>query len=123
MPNKKPFSWPARFTSFTYAWAGIKAVLRTEHNALIHLALTVAVLLAAFFFRISLQEGMALVIVMAMVWTAEIFNTALEKAMDFISEEKHPQIGLVKDLAAAAVLVTAAAAFIVGCLVFIPKLF
>ncbi len=123
MPNRKPFSWSARLKSFTYAWAGLKAVLRTEHNAHIHLVLTIAVLIASFFFRVSLQEGMALVIVMAMVWTAEIFNTAIEKAMDFISKEKHPQIGLVKDLAAAAVLVTAAAAIIVGCLVFIPKLF
>ena len=58
-----------------------------------------------------------------MVWTAEIFNTAIEKTMDFISREKHPQIKLVKDLAAAAVLITAVSAIIVGAIIFIPKLF
>ena len=119
MPNKKPFSWSARAKSFTYSWDGLKALMQTEHNAHIHLACSVAVVIAGFLFRINLTEAMALVISMGMVWTAEIFNTA----MDFISTEKHPQIGLVKDLASAAVLVAAIAAFIVGCLVFIPKLF
>ena len=123
MPNKKPFSWSARAKSFTYSWDGLKALMQTEHNAHIHLACSVAVVIAGFLFRINLTEAMALVISMGMVWTAEIFNTAIEKAMDFISTEKHPQIGLVKDLASAAVLVAAIAAFIVGCLVFIPKLF
>ena len=58
---------------------------------------------------------------MAVVWMAELFNSAIEKAMDFISTEKHPQIKLVKDLAAAAVLITALAAVIVGGIIFIPK--
>ena len=123
MQNKKSFSWAARFKSFTYAWAGIKAVLRTEHNAQIHLVLSIAVVIAGFLLRISLTEAALLVIAMAFVWMAEIFNTAIEKAMDFISTEKHPQIGLVKDLAAAAVLVAAIAAVVIGALVFIPKLF
>ena len=60
---------------------------------------------------------------MAMVWMAELFNTAIEKTMDFISKEAHPQIKLVKDLAAAAVLIAAIAAVLVGALIFIPKLF
>jgi diacylglycerol kinase len=57
-----------------------------------------------------------------MVWVAEIFNTAIEKTMDFISRERHPQIKLIKDLAAAAVLVTAFSALITGAIIFIPKL-
>ena len=72
--------------------------------------------------KISISEAIALIIVMALVWMAELFNTALEKIMDFISTEHHPQIKLIKDLAAAAVLIAAVAAFLVGCFVFIPKL-
>jgi diacylglycerol kinase len=49
-------------------------------------------------------------------------NTALEKTIDFISVEKHPQIKLIKDVAAGAVLIAAIAAVIVGCFIFIPKL-
>lgn len=121
--EQKKFSWKERGNSFTYAWDGIKAVLRTEHNTWIHLALTVVALTLGFVLKISAGEFMGLIIVMTMVWTAEIFNTAIEKTMDFISKERHPQIKLVKDLAAAAVLITALSAIVVGAIIFIPKLF
>ena len=121
--ERKKFSWKERGNSFTYAWDGIKAVFRTEHNTWIHLALTVVALLLGFILKISRGEFLVLLIVMTMVWTAEIFNTALEKTMDFISKEKHPQIKLVKDLAAGAVLLTPLSALVVGAIIFIPKLF
>ena len=63
-----------------------------------------------------------LVFAIGFVWVAELFNTAIEKIMDFISKEQHPKIKLIKDLSAAAVLVAAMVAFITGCIVFIPKL-
>ena len=119
----KKFSWKERDNSFTYAWAGIKAVFRTEHNTWIHLVLTCMAMVIGLVLKISPGEFIALIIVMTMVWTAEIFNTPIEKTMDFISREKHPQIKLVKDLAAAAVLITAVSAMIVGAIIFIPKLF
>ncbi len=121
--EQRKFSWKERGNSFGYAWDGIKAVLRTEHNTWIHLALTLMAIVLGIVLKISAGEFTALIIVMTMVWTAEIFNTAIEKTMDFISKEKHPQIKLVKDLAAAAVLLTALAALAVGAIIFIPKLF
>lgn len=121
--EQRKFSWKERGNSFTYAWDGIKAVLQTEHNTWIHLTLTVVALSLGFILNISAGEFTGLIIVMTMVWTAEIFNTAIEKTMDFISKEKHPQIKLVKDLAAAAVLITAISAIVVGAIIFIPKLF
>lgn len=121
--ERRRFSWKERGNSFTYAWDGIKAVLRTEHNTWIHLGLTLLAIVLGFVFKISRGEFIALVIVMAMVWVAEIFNTAIEKTMDFISKERHPQIKLVKDLSAAAVLITAIAALIVGGMIFIPRLY
>lgn len=121
MPNKK-FSWKERGSSFGFAWQGLKALFRTEHNAWIHGGLTVVVIFLSLLLGVSLTEAAVLILTMAFVWAAEIFNTALEKAMDFISKERHPQIGLVKDLAAAAVLVSAIAALLVGLLIFLPKL-
>jgi diacylglycerol kinase len=121
MPNKK-FSWRERGNSFGFAWQGIKALFRTEHNAWIHGGLTVVVVFLSLLLEVSRTEAAILILAMAFVWAAEIFNTALEKAMDFVSTEKHPQIKLVKDLAAAAVLVAAAAALLVGLLIFLPKL-
>jgi diacylglycerol kinase len=57
-----------------------------------------------------------------MVWAAEIFNTSIERIMDYLSKEKQPAIKIIKDLAAAAVLVTALTALLVGAFVFIPKI-
>ncbi len=120
--KSKPFSWKARFKSFIYAWEGLKALLRTEYNAWIHLGFTIAAILLSIEFRINPTETIALIIAMALVWTAELFNTAIEKSIDFVSTEIHPQIKLVKDLSAAAVFVTAIAAALIGLIIFIPKI-
>jgi diacylglycerol kinase len=119
----RKFSIPDRLKSFVYAWSGIKQVFRSEHNMWIHLSLAVVAIALAIFVKINKGEWVALVLVMALVVMAELFNTAIEKTMDFISKEKHPQIKQIKDIAAGAVLVAATAAIIVGCFIFIPKLF
>jgi len=124
MPNyESRFSWSARLKSFTYAGQGLQALFRTEHNAWIHFVLTVAALVAAFVLNISRGEWLALIIAFGLVWMAELFNTCIEKTMDFLSEEKHPQIKVIKDMAAAAVLIAALVAFFVGLIIFLPRLF
>ena len=123
MPNyESRFSWKARLKSFSYAGAGYRALFRTEHNAWIHFTLTVAAVVAGIVLRVSREEWIALVIAFGLVWMAEIFNTCLEKVMDFLTEERHPQIKIIKDLAAAAVLTAAIVAFLVGLLIFIPRI-
>ena len=117
------FSLVSRFKSFTYAWSGIKELLRTEHNTWVHLFLTIITVILGLVFNITIGEWTALIICMAMVWSAEIFNTCIEKFLDFISTENHPQIKLIKDMAAGAVLIVSLAAFIVGGIIFIPKIF
>lgn len=121
--SSKKFSFADRFKSFAYAWAGMKAVLKTEHNTWIHLCLSIVSIALGFVLNISRGEFLALIIVIAMVWVTELFNTCFEKTMDLINVEKHPQIKLIKDMAAAAVLISAIAAVIVGALIFIPKIF
>ncbi len=117
------FSLQHRLKSFSYAWAGIKAVLSTEHNTWIHLFLTALAMALGFALQISNAEFILLLIVIAMVWVAEIFNTCIEKIMDFITTENHPKIRQIKDMAAAAVLISSFAALIVGAIIFIPKIF
>jgi len=120
--ENKPFSWKARFKSFIYAWSGIKALLKTEHNAWIHLGATIAVIMLSIEFSITSTEVIALIIAIALVWMAELFNTAIEKSIDFVSTEIHPQIRIIKDLSAAAVFITAIAAACIGLIIFIPKI-
>lgn len=118
----KAFCWRERLHSFRYAVNGLKALLRHEHNTWIHAAFTLVALVFAVALCINITEWCLLLFAIAFVWTTEVINTAIEKAMDFISLEKHPQIGLVKDLAAAAVLLSAVAAALIGTLIFLPKL-
>ena len=121
--TRKPFSFKERYNSFGYAWQGIKALFRTEHNAWIHTAIAVAVSIAAIILKVSRTEAIVLISTIAFVFVTEILNTAIEKLADFVSLQKHPQIGLVKDLAAAAVLIAAISAVIIGTIIFYPKLF
>jgi diacylglycerol kinase len=122
-PNKSlPFSLQSRLKSFEYAWQGVRAVLKTEHNTWIHLALTVSAVICGFLLEVSKLEWVSLIIVIAMVWIAELINTAIEKTIDFISLERNPLLKKIKDMAAAAVLIAAVAALLVGCVIFIPKL-
>ncbi len=121
MKKNKSFSLRARGKSFKYAIDGIGKFFRSEHNALLHFIGTIAVIILAIVTCASKLEIIALTLVIGFVWTAELFNTAIEKIMDFISAEQHPEIKFIKDISAAAVLVAAIVAFITGCIVFIPK--
>ena len=122
MENNKPFSVNDRGNSFKYAFAGIVAFFNKEHNARIHLAATIAVIALAVGFHISTIEAIVLTLAMGFVWSAEIFNTAIEKMMDFISTKKNSKIKFIKDVSAAAVLVAAVTALGTGCIIFIPKI-
>jgi diacylglycerol kinase (ATP) len=121
--SKAPsFSWKARLKSFVYAWEGIVSFFRWEQNAQIHLIFTFLVLVLSVTLGVSNWEAIAVVFSIAFVWVAEMINTAIEKTIDFVSMERHPQIKLIKDIAAGAVLVASLTAVIVGSFIFIPKL-
>lgn len=119
----KQFSIRARANSFRYAWEGVSTFFAQEHNAWIHLAASISVLIAAWCFKVSNTEMMLLIIVTGLVWVTEIINTAVEKLADFVSPGYHPKIKLIKDLSAAAVLVAAFISMVTGAFIFIPKFF
>lgn len=117
------FSLKKRAASFYYAIDGIRRFFKTEHNAWLHLAATAAVGAMVIKYRVSTTEAVLLIFSIGFVWASEIFNTCIEKIMDFISTEKHPQIRLIKDMSAGAVLIAAITALIIGLIVFVPKIF
>jgi diacylglycerol kinase len=116
------FSLRQRLKSFRFAFAGLSAFIFEEHNARVHAAATAVAVISGFLFNISTVEWLTVIIVTAMVWAAEIFNTVVEKIMDHVTPGYHPQVKTIKDLSAAAVLVTAIAALIAGLIIFIPKI-
>jgi diacylglycerol kinase (ATP) len=111
-----------RIISFRYAFEGWAYVLRTQHNAWIHGAATVAVVILAFWLGMSRVEWSILILTIAIVWLAEFTNTALEAVIDLVSPDYHPLAKTAKDVAAGAVLVSACAAVIVGLIILGPPL-
>lgn len=116
------FTIKKRLKSFTYAWKGIKSVLRKEHNSWIHSGMGILVILFGIILKLSVNEWIAIIICIGMVFTAEALNTAIERLVNLVSPQQNKQAGDVKDIAAGAVLITCIAAAIVGLIIFIPKL-
>jgi diacylglycerol kinase (ATP) len=109
--------------SFRHAGRGFAWALSSQANLRVHFVAAAVVLIAALVLRFSVIEFVALVLCFTVVVAAELFNTTLEVLIDYAWPEHHPMIGRAKDVAAAAVLVAAAGAAIVGVLLFARHIF
>ena len=122
MKKQEKFSIAKRLKSFTYAFNGPKVLFQEEHNSRIHLFATVCVIIAGALLKLSLLEWAAVAFAVGLVFSGEIFNSAIEDLSDVICPERDDRIKKVKDLAAAAVLVNAITAAVIGILIFLPKI-
>jgi len=104
--------------SFRHAGRGLAWALSSQANLRVHFVAAAVVLIAALVLGFSVIEFVGLVLCFTVVVVAELFNTTLEVLIDYAWPEHHPMIGRAKDVAAAAVLVAAAGAAIVGILLF-----
>jgi diacylglycerol kinase (ATP) len=100
----------------------MRTLLVSQHNAWIHAAATVGVIVAGLSARLQRLEWLALVVAIVLVWMAEATNTAFEFLCDVASPEFHPLVARAKDVAAAAVLICAAGALVIAAVVFVPHL-
>jgi len=115
---------PKKFIkSFKYAKLGAQHAIKTQRNLWIHCGVALLVLIFAYFLKCSLNEFALLILTIFFVLTAEMFNTAIEEMVNLLSPHHQAQAALVKNLAAGAVLLVSVGAFIVGVLVFLPKVF
>jgi diacylglycerol kinase (ATP) len=115
-----PFSLRARVRSFRFALAGGRMLLVSQHNAWIHAAATMGVIMAGLSTGLTRLEWALLALAIGMVWAMEALNTGVELLADEITQERRPRIGQAKDVAAFGVLAAAIAAVAVGLLVFLP---
>jgi diacylglycerol kinase len=109
-----------RLKSFAYALQGLAHLVRTQPNARLHLLAAVLVCAAGGYVGLSRSEWLWITVAITLVWSAEAFNTALEQLADVLHPQQHPGIGRAKDVAAAAVLIAAVGAAVIGVLVFVP---
>jgi diacylglycerol kinase (ATP) len=121
--NSNKFSLKSRFDSFKFAFRGLWSLLKNEHNSRIHLLAASAAIALGIILKINLYEWSLLVIVIGIVFIAELINSSLEKLADLVDREWNESIMKAKDYAAAAVLISAIVSVVVGGLIFIPKIF
>ena len=112
----------SRIASFRYAFQGWHHVFRTQQNMWIHGVIATVVFFLALWLRLPAHDWAMLVLTTAMVFAAEFMNTAIEAVVDLASPDKHPLAKIGKDVGAAAVLVAALAAILIGLLILGPPL-
>jgi len=108
--------------SFKYAIEGIISSFKTERNMKIHVLAMIVVIALGLFFKLNKVEWCFIIIAIASVISAELFNTAIETVVDMVSPERNPKAKLAKDIAAGAVLVVAIGAAIIGFIIFGPQI-
>ncbi|MEX2371571.1 MAG: diacylglycerol kinase family protein [Bacteroidales bacterium] len=112
----------SRVHSFKHAFAGIWYNLTSGPNFLIHIVCAILVVVAGWIFRVERNEWIILILTIGAVLSAEAMNTAVEKICNRFLKEKDPYVKIIKDSAAAAVLIISLAALVIGLLVFVPYL-
>jgi diacylglycerol kinase (ATP) len=110
------------FASFRWAIQGFGYAARTQPNFRIHLVLTVLVLIASWWFKLSAGEWLWIVLSIVLVLSAELFNTSIELITDMVSPEINERAGRVKDMAAAAVTLCVVFALAVAGVIFVPRI-
>ncbi|UWG96847.1 diacylglycerol kinase family protein [Dehalobacter sp. DCM] len=108
--------------SFKAAGNGIIYTLKTEKHMKFHVFAAAAVVLAGLFFHLSTVHWLFLVYAIGSVVVAELFNTAIERAIDLAEPNYNSLAGIGKDIASGAVLVTALQAVIIGIIIFGPNM-
>lgn len=118
----RPHRSPLGFGKFRDASLGCIRAFARDKSFRIHLPVASAVLSLATLLRVSAMEFCVLVLTIAIVISAELFNTAIETLVKKLHPNRDPEIGFVLDVAAGAVWVCALAAIVVGLTVFVPPL-
>jgi diacylglycerol kinase len=113
-------NFQSRGRSFSYALNGLWHVLRYEANARLHAIATILIIIMGIYRHIGQLQWLAITFAVGLVWVTETLNTAIERLCDYSCEEKwQPPIKIIKDVAAAAVLIASIVSLITFFFVFI----
>ena len=120
--SKNNFSIRRRLSSFRYAFHGIFQAVRSQHNMWIHIFATAVVIVAAILLNIGFTEWLFVIFAIGFVLGAELFNSAIETLVDLVSPGENQKAGMIKDIAAGAVLIAAITAAVIGMMIFVPRI-
>ena len=114
------FSVSARLKSVGHAFDGLRILIRQEHNARVHLIVTICVVAAGFAIGLDGSDWRWIVLAIVWVWFAEAMNAAFEYLCDVVSPDANDTVRVAKDVAAAGVLVSAVGAAVIGAIILTP---
>lgn len=118
---QKKFSLKSSLESFRFALNGLLLLLKNEHNSRIHILAAIIAIVMGIIMKLDHYEWSLLIIVIGSVFLTELLNSSIESLADLIDPEWNELIMKAKDYSAAAVLISAIVAIVVGGLIFIPK--
>jgi undecaprenol kinase/diacylglycerol kinase (ATP) len=108
--------------AFVFAFSGLRYFFRHEGNGRIQTVIGTITLVLSVLFRLSRMEWIVVLLCIGLVLSLEMLNSALEKLCDLVQPDLHPQIKIIKDVAAAAVLWACLISTAIGALIFLPKI-
>jgi len=106
--------------SFSYAWRGVKLVFKEEQNFRLQIAIALICLVLMIVFSLRSWEIIALILVITLVLVLELMNSIIERLVDILKPRVHFYVESIKDMMAAAVLISSLAAIIIGFKIFFP---
>lgn len=112
-----------RLVAFRYAWNGVIFFISRERHAPIHIIMSILAVVFGLILNLKTWEWLAILLCIAMVISLEIINSSIERLTDIVSPQFSESAGIVKDLGAAAVLISSCFAAIVGLIIFVPKFY
>ena len=111
----------AKFTdNIKFANAGIRYFFRTERNGRIQTAVACIIFIVSCYFNITPIEWCMVLFCIGVTLSLEMVNSALERVCELVSQEYHPLIKVIKDVAAGAVLWFSIIAVLIGLIIFVP---
>lgn len=107
---------------FLFAYQGLVYAFSTQINFRVHVFSALAAIFLGYYLKLNSEEWIWIGSAILLVLIVELLNTAIEVLVDLVSPDYHPKAGIVKDVSAGAVLLTAIFAVMVGLLIFVPKI-
>ncbi len=108
--------------SFKYAGEGLKFAYKHEQTVWIYIPVAITVIILGFILKISQIEWLILILILGLIYSLELINTALEKCVDLVTDKYHPLAKASKDIVSASVLIFAITSIICGLIIFVPKI-
>ena len=118
----KPRGFKRFINSFKYSFEGLVYAYRNEQSLFIHVCMTILVIILGLLLKLERYEWLFLFIIIGLILSTELMNTAIETTIDLICKEFNVKAKIAKDTASASVFVLAIIAVVGGIYIFLPKI-